>query len=75
MNLLNGKELVNMGMGSSPSTPTYTAPVAKTVTPVAKEETEQERLRKKKASATLLTGSQGAALEAGDTQAKSLLGQ
>ena len=64
-----------MGFGGAPSTPTYTAPVAKTVTPVKKEETEQERLRKKKASATLLTGSQGAALEGGDTQAKSLLGQ
>jgi len=66
-----------MGFGGAakPSTPTYTAPVAKTATPVAKEETEQERLRKKKASATLLTGSQGAALDAGDTQAKSLLGQ
>jgi len=48
---------------------------ASTLTPVKKKETEQERLRKKKASKTLLTGSQGAALEAGDTQAKSLLGQ
>jgi len=64
-----------MGFGGAakPSTP---APVAAPkATPVKKEETEQERLRKKKASATLLTGSQGAALEAGDTQAKSLLGQ
>ena len=67
-----------MGFGGAPKTSTTLPPapvVTKTVAPVKKEETEQERLRKKKASATLLTGSQGAALDAGDTQAKSLLGQ
>ena len=65
-----------MGFGGAPKTSTTLPPApVKTVAPVKKEETEQERLRKKKASATLLTGSQGAALDAGDTQAKSLLGQ